>query len=210
MSRQRQANNPTKLRILDAAEIIFMEKGYDGSRVEEIAQMASINKSQLFYYFGSKENILKELIEKHIKEVEMIVKDTFDQRTLSDMQSFEELVEKLFQFFRERENIIRIVLIELLKNSSKDLSIFELFSPLYEIIKNLTLNYGGEIADPETSTLEFFYRDIIPLALFIVTGTKFAQFYNISETVLQRKFYDMYSKSNIRYFERMQKRHKSE
>lgn len=42
-------------RILSAAEEVFHEKGYDGARMQEIADKASINKGLLHYYFKSKD-----------------------------------------------------------------------------------------------------------------------------------------------------------
>jgi len=45
----------TEQKILAAAEEIFHEKGYDGARMQEIADRATINKGLLHYYFKSKD-----------------------------------------------------------------------------------------------------------------------------------------------------------
>lgn len=45
----------TEQKILNAAEEVFHEKGYDGARMQEIADKASINKGLLHYYFKSKD-----------------------------------------------------------------------------------------------------------------------------------------------------------
>lgn len=45
----------TEQKILEAAEIVFHEKGYDGARMQEIADKATINKGLLHYYFKSKD-----------------------------------------------------------------------------------------------------------------------------------------------------------
>lgn len=44
----------TKERILAAAEAEFLVHGYDGSRMQAIADRAQINKAMLHYHFGSK------------------------------------------------------------------------------------------------------------------------------------------------------------
>ena len=36
--------------ILEAAEKVFIEKGFDGARMQEIANKAKINKALLHYY----------------------------------------------------------------------------------------------------------------------------------------------------------------
>lgn len=45
----------TELRILEAARHIFLQKGFDGARMQEIADTAHINKGLLHYYFKSKD-----------------------------------------------------------------------------------------------------------------------------------------------------------
>jgi TetR/AcrR family transcriptional regulator len=45
----------TELRILEAARHIFQQKGFDGARMQEIADTAHINKGLLHYYFKSKD-----------------------------------------------------------------------------------------------------------------------------------------------------------
>ena len=54
---QNNRDNTTEQKILDAAEEVFHEKGYDGSRMQEIADKASINKGLLHYYFKTKDSL---------------------------------------------------------------------------------------------------------------------------------------------------------
>lgn len=49
----------TEQKILEAAKKIFMQKGLDGTRLEEIAVEANINKALLHYYFRSKEKLFQ-------------------------------------------------------------------------------------------------------------------------------------------------------
>ncbi|MCX7709749.1 MAG: TetR/AcrR family transcriptional regulator [Clostridia bacterium] len=202
-------NNP-KMRIMNAAEKVFVDKGYDGARVEEIAKEAAINKSQLFYYYGSKENILKELVKKHIDEAVDIIHKTFDRNTLNSKQAFEQLIDHLAYFFEKKESILKIVFIEMLKGSSNDFSLFELFSPLFESISMKTQGMGREIADREKSIIEFFYFDIMPIALFVTSRNKFSEFYSIAFDRLSEKFFEIYRQTQTKYFERMQKSNKDE
>ncbi len=47
----------TELKILEAAKIIFKQKGLDGATVQNIADEASTTKSMVNYYFRSKEKL---------------------------------------------------------------------------------------------------------------------------------------------------------
>ena len=47
----------TEEKIFNAAKKVFLEKGSDGARMQEIANEAGINKSLLHYYYRSKEKL---------------------------------------------------------------------------------------------------------------------------------------------------------
>lgn len=51
-----------KERILEVAETLFSEKGFEGTSIRDIAQMADVNIAMISYYFGSKEKLLETLI----------------------------------------------------------------------------------------------------------------------------------------------------
>lgn len=51
----RARNENTEGQILDAAKKVFQTKGMDGSRMQEIADTAGINKAMLHYYYRSKQ-----------------------------------------------------------------------------------------------------------------------------------------------------------
>lgn len=47
----------TEDKIVEAAKTVFIEKGMQGARMQEIADQAGINKSLLHYYFRTKEKL---------------------------------------------------------------------------------------------------------------------------------------------------------
>lgn len=49
----------TQQKILAASREIFMEKGMDGARMQDIADRAGINKALLHYYFRNKEKLFE-------------------------------------------------------------------------------------------------------------------------------------------------------
>jgi TetR/AcrR family transcriptional regulator len=48
--------------ILDIATEVFSRKGFDGTRIAEIAELAEIPKANIYYYFSSKEEIYSAII----------------------------------------------------------------------------------------------------------------------------------------------------
>jgi TetR/AcrR family transcriptional repressor of nem operon len=62
--RQKLEPSPTKQRILDSAQNLMMAKGYAGTSVDEVCSKAKVTKGNFFYYFKSKEQLGKELMER--------------------------------------------------------------------------------------------------------------------------------------------------
>jgi AcrR family transcriptional regulator len=58
----------TKQRILDAALHEFSAKGISGARVDAIAGRACVNKRMLYYYFGSKDGLFREVMRRRVDE----------------------------------------------------------------------------------------------------------------------------------------------
>jgi AcrR family transcriptional regulator len=59
---EQKTRTETEQKILLAAREIFLKKGLEGARMQEIADMAGINKALLHYYFRNKENLFMEII----------------------------------------------------------------------------------------------------------------------------------------------------
>ena len=57
----------TEEKILDAAKTVFLAKGMDGARMQEIADEAGINKALLHYYFRSKERLFEAIFSHIVK-----------------------------------------------------------------------------------------------------------------------------------------------
>lgn len=53
----------TEVLILNAAKKVFLEKGFDGARMQHIADEAGINKALLHYYFRSKDKLFDAIFE---------------------------------------------------------------------------------------------------------------------------------------------------
>ena len=52
--------------LLDAALDLFVEKGFAGTRVEEVASRAGVSKGTLFLYFQSKDELFKAVVRENI------------------------------------------------------------------------------------------------------------------------------------------------
>ncbi len=59
----------TEEKILNAAQNVFIQKGMDGARMQEIADEAGINKALLHYYFRTKEKLFGAIFKKVFSQI---------------------------------------------------------------------------------------------------------------------------------------------
>jgi TetR/AcrR family transcriptional regulator len=107
--------------ILNAAEEVFAEHGFDGARVDAIAARAGYNKSLLFQYFGDKLSLYAEVAKRarrNIRELEARVLAPLleDVTVASDSHRFraflETAIRALFDYLLEHPRLMRIILWE--------------------------------------------------------------------------------------------------
>ncbi len=59
----------TKAKLVETAKELFLEKGFDGLKMQELANRAGMNKGLLHYYFKSKEALFKAIFNEAISSL---------------------------------------------------------------------------------------------------------------------------------------------
>ena len=60
------SNRKVRDRLLDSAEELFCEYGFDGASIRDIAASADCNIASVNYYFGGKEKLYQEVWRRHL------------------------------------------------------------------------------------------------------------------------------------------------
>lgn len=68
----------SRAQILSAARKLFAENGYFNTKVAEIAQEASMSQGNLYWYFPSKEDVLKAVLSSGFERVEQLLEQAAD------------------------------------------------------------------------------------------------------------------------------------
>ena len=58
----------TRAEIVDRAKALFYERGYDGTTFTDIVQAVGVYRGNINYYFKTKDDILKAVIDHHLEE----------------------------------------------------------------------------------------------------------------------------------------------
>jgi len=108
----------TELLIVNAARKVFLNKGMDGARMQEIADEAGINKALLHYYFRNKQKlfdaVFQEALEKFFPAiVEVLINET------PFIDKIDILVDMYFDRFKENPHIVSFIIHEINQNPER-------------------------------------------------------------------------------------------
>lgn len=152
--------------ILDVAERVFSEKGFDGASTRLISGEAGVNMAMLNYYFGSKEGLFLAIFQRKISTFQNILQNLGNDESKNAWEKMEQYIEMYGEKIVNNNCFQRLLYQEMGMNRRNDLS-----DKLRDLLlKNVTeldkiLNEG--IASGE------FKKDIdIPMVIATLYGTK--------------------------------------
>jgi AcrR family transcriptional regulator len=79
--------------ILDVAERVFAEQGYDGASTRMISGEAGVNMAMLNYYFGSKEGVFLAIFERRISAFQSTLVDINKDDTLGPWEKLAQFID---------------------------------------------------------------------------------------------------------------------
>lgn len=106
--------NPDRSRaaILDAAETLFAERGYDAASLNDVGAMAGVSRGTPGYFFGSKADLYRAVLDRMFAEVREAVR-VGRERAMASNRSAESIlagaVSDYFDFLAARPNFIRLI-----------------------------------------------------------------------------------------------------
>jgi TetR/AcrR family transcriptional regulator len=132
----------TRDRIINAAIEVFAEKGKYGAHIEEIAALAGVNKAMAYYYFSSKENLYKEVIQRTQISNFLYIADKINEiaaRPISPKEKLGEIIRVHFKAVSQNTNYTKIMLAALVNNPEYIHQAMEdvLKQPHFELHKSL-------------------------------------------------------------------------
>lgn len=161
-----------QIQILEIAEKLFAEHGYDATSVRQIAKEADINVAMISYYFGSKEKLLETLFNYRVtdfkNELDIIINDASGDW----LGKVDQLIVLLVRRLHRNRRVHKIINIEYSNNCRKfNVEKFitkkkENYDLLEAFIKK------GQEAGVFTKNIE------IPMIVPTILGTYFNFYYN--------------------------------
>ena len=97
----------TQGEILDAAERIFAEVGFEGARLQEIADKAGVTKAMVHYYYESKEKLYQAVLDRVLFELIKLVQDV-TTRGGTRIEQLDLFINEFFDYVARHPNFSRL------------------------------------------------------------------------------------------------------
>ena len=162
----------TRRAILDAATAEFVQHGFGGASVNEIAARAQVNKRMLYHYYGKKDDLYLAVLEccyHRIRSAERQLRLT----NLAPREAVETLVLFTWNYFLEHPEFLSLINTEnmlearYLRQSER---IGELHSPLIEMLSDVLRRGAAEGVFREGVDPVQLYIDIASLGFFYLSN----------------------------------------
>lgn len=158
--------NDKKIQILEVAEKLFSEKGFEGTSIRDISKHAKINIAMVSYYFGSKERLLESLIIYKTSDLKLQLENLLHEN-IEPLEKVNKLIEIYINRISCNKGIFRVLHFELTsKKIEKSLIAFS-------ELKRENLKSVETIIKQGQSQGVFRKDVIIPLITPTIIGTYF-------------------------------------
>lgn len=134
--RRRNDGTRTRAHILAIAMQHFADRGLDGARMDEIAEIAGVNKNLLYHHFGSKDQLFNAVLENVYEQLRSRQND-LRIREMDPVPGMRRLVEMTGRVWMDHPDFLRILNSENLheaKHVRVSRKILDLYNPLLETI----------------------------------------------------------------------------
>ncbi len=102
-------------KILEAAKEEFAQKGYEGGRMQSIANRAGISKAALHYYFRSKEKLFKKVVNSIFNLFFQDIEERIQEETTFE-KKVKTIIELYLNTIMQHRNLVFFVFSELMKH----------------------------------------------------------------------------------------------
>ena len=196
MNKEKDSQQGTETRILQAAEKEFFEKGYAGARTASIAESAGVTHAMLHYYFRTKDKLFERIVSDKINMLGDIILNAIGDSNLPLENRIRQGVERHFDFISANRHLPKFIVNEVLTRPEH---IEIMRHNALHIVNNLLNNLQHEIDEYAIKGLcrhidaRMLLIDIVSLNVFpfmaapIVSGAIGDSYKSYEEFLAQRK-----------------------
>ncbi|MET0635783.1 MAG: TetR family transcriptional regulator [Chitinophagaceae bacterium] len=110
--------NEKQVKIMEAAEVHFADRGFEGTSVRDIAETAGVNLAMISYYFGSKEKLMEAMFTYRSSFFTLRLASLIRNKELEPMEKLFTLVDQYIDKLLTQQCFHRIMIREQMMNSN--------------------------------------------------------------------------------------------
>ena len=111
-----------KEHIINTAIELFATKGFEGTSIRDIAAAADVNLAMINYYFGSKEKLFEELVQRKASATRGFLNEIAKDNTLSSIEKMDRIVDSYVERIFTTRKFHRIIYQELITSQRETLT----------------------------------------------------------------------------------------
>ncbi|UEG50934.1 TetR family transcriptional regulator [Ferruginibacter lapsinanis] len=168
--------NEKQLQIIQTAEKLFADKGFDGTSVRDIADEASVNVAMISYYFGSKEKLLEALFTHRAMDSAKKLEDILHNKELSTLEKVNVLIDYYINKFQNQQCFHKIMMSEQVTNKRG------VTHELIHHFKKQNQQLVKQLIHEGQKTGEFAKNIDVPMLMAVLVGT-------VTHMIATQRFY---------------------
>ncbi len=176
--------NDKQVNILETAEKLFSEKGYDGTSVRDIAEAAGINIAMISYYFGSKEKLMQAIFESRTTQLTEKIEGLLANETLTPLEKLNVVVDDYVERIVSKERFYKLMICEQMmeKNVVINNMLFSLKKKNADLVAKLLLDGQKKKVFKKNIDVVMLMNTMIGTVLqTFINKDYYKNFYNLTE-----------------------------
>ena len=152
----------TQEKLLEAAEELFVERGFDGVSVNDVAQHAGAAKALVFYYFKSKQELFDAVLDRYYRNQAQALMDAMGNGVRSTRERIHAGIDAYLDFIEKNPGYSRLIQREICSSERNIRKITQYMAPLYQW--GLTV-FGGMLRQDGPLSAKHFFMSVFGMLI---------------------------------------------
>jgi len=195
---KRNASEKTKENILQAAKEVIIEKGYDRTKMTDIAKRAGVNQVMLYYHFDSKENIVNALGKKIIEGTRERLRAQLRSFASGQTPDWSGFVARVRAAAGGESNLVSMIFSELAKHN------LDIALPVGALAELWEEFFADRVPESDRKDVrdrfvtQMFFFQAVPLILFLTHSEQVARALDADPAKLEESFMEKFAEGIIK------------
>ncbi|MBN2280835.1 MAG: TetR/AcrR family transcriptional regulator [Candidatus Marinimicrobia bacterium] len=97
-----------KIKIAKSAFKVFTKKGYEETRMKDIADYCNISRTSIYQYFNNKDEIFFFILHTHLDDIYHLYRKTLRMKNMDELEKIQRIIEDIFNQYYNKEKVLEL------------------------------------------------------------------------------------------------------